>query len=151
MGHANNPSNARVKALLDSLAQDLSRTNYAIAVHVGSADTLNKLQWLKAQGRDFTAVSPQMKTAATNAARTVLERQVHADRVNFTQVVQAIGERVWAHVLLRFAGQRDVMMRALTRRTIDRKRRAGRPTTIGIDTGEMLRDMGNATVRARRR
>jgi hypothetical protein len=101
-------------------------------------------------------VTPQLESAAAIAAGAALRAQIAAANrgvaFDIHPVIQALGEGAWSHVLLRFAGgKRDVTMRSLTRKWLATKAKAGKPALIGHGlTGDLVTDLGNATVTVRR-
>jgi hypothetical protein len=144
-----------ITPLLRSIGEQLGGT-WTVTARTSDPETQTKIDSLKARDRDFLAVTPQLETAAALAAGEALRRQIaSANRgvaFDIHPVIQALGAGAWSHILLRFkGGRRDVPMRALTRKWLATKAAAGRPALIGHGlTGDLVTDLGNATISVRR-
>lgn len=144
-----------ISPLLAAIGEQLAGS-WTVTARTSDPETQIKIDGLKARDRDFLKVTPQMESAAALAAGAALRTQIaSANRgvaFDVHPVIQALGEGAWSHILLRFSGgKRDVPMRGLTKAWLATKARHNKPALIGHGlTGDLVTDLGNATVSVRR-
>lgn len=118
--------------------------SYKVHLELNDQLSIDKLGWLKRDDRDFLTITSQLEQAATKAVKLSLDK---ADMSNPARAIEnalnAAGESIIKHIATRFqGGRRDVRMRPLSRGWIKKKGH----NRIGIYTGDLFKDLLNATV-----
>lgn len=118
---------------LDTLSKTLSALGNPGSLRFVLSDPLGaaKLESLKAQGRDFLAITPELKADLALLVEQGLARSMGPDRI-----MRSLGEQVLAAAVARIEGSRtDVAIRP--------SRSGHRP---GVNTGELLASLKTASV-----
>lgn len=137
---------ATIEEGLKSLLKSLKGT-YTVKLELSDEDSAKKLEWLKADNRDFLKVTPQLqKVVASQFVDSIVNHELDtpaAVEKAVNQTFQDVGEAILEHIAFRFQdGKRDVRMRPLTREYIKRKGH----NRVGILSGDLFRDILNAKV-----
>lgn len=126
------------------------QATYAARLGLNTQESIDKLGWLKDSKRDFTKVTPELQEAAKRAVVQSI-RDARGDISDVPKLVdkmaKAAGEAVLEHICKRFqGGKRDVKLRPLAKSTVKRKGH----NRVGIDSGDLLRDILSGVVVLRR-
>lgn len=133
-----NGKNTTVEALKGAL-----EGTYSVTLGLTDQESVDKLEWLADDGRDFLKVSPAMVQAAHQAvAEAITAADLSNPALAVQQATEALGEAVLEVVALRFRGKRDYFMKPLSPGWVKQKGHA----RIGVWTGELFKDVVNARV-----
>lgn len=142
---------------------------YLVEIELNDDMSIKKLGWLKerkviklyAAGkkkgqvkstktleRDFLKVTPEMEKRAAQAFIKSLKKAKLAEPEKAIAIVlHEVGESILEHVARRFqGGKRDIKLTPLAKSTIKRKGHS----RVGIDSGDLYRDILNGTVKIKR-
>lgn len=108
----------------------------------------DKIEFLRATGRDFLRGNPAMTKAAVRYMQQELATNPNATTPS---LLKAAVEGMQAHVLLRFKySGNDVELKPLTAKYLARKIARGLDRRIGIATGALVKDLSKSTWRIAR-
>lgn len=123
------------------------RTPRAIVLDVPELSE-DKLAWLKAQGRDFTKLTPKLREASSEAFTREVKKLIAGTSTDFDAPWKAVGLELARAIRDRIDDGHggDVKMRQLKADTVKAKRekRYSRPTAIGYATGSLRADIARA-------
>lgn len=136
MTHFEDPKITRLLRFLDH--------TFLIEFITSEFETAKKLGWLEDADRDFLRVTPELIKTAEKAIQHGFDHlpQEFTD-VHLQGILDKMGEKVLEHILKRFRRNTEFPMRPLAPDTIKRKGHS----KIGIDSGDMFRDLLNSEVK----
>ncbi len=137
----------RLSQALEDIRKQMAGT-YSVRIGLNDQESVDKLGWLKDANRDFLAVTPQLvKSATAGLVESLKSADLSNPRKAVDDAVHATGEAVLEHIAKRFqGGKRDVKMRPLSRGWVRKKGH----NRIGVFSGDLFRDLLNASVVIRR-
>lgn len=132
---------------LDTLRAAVAALDGPLSVLILPSDpeSQRKLASLRATGRDFLAVTPELIAQARRSLETDLPALAEGGLTEQTLLAH-LGDRIRDAVVKRFTGPSDAPLRPLSPATIARKG----SDRVGVATGDLLRSLQSATVRVTR-
>lgn len=138
---------------LDATIQNLERIARGCYIEpVGlSQESLNKLEWLRLSGRDFLAITVIIIAACIRYAKAAMEAAIMSGRTLTTEeLYDPMAKGFGKQLGIRFDNNgNDVSMIALAESTLKRKSREGYPSDIGVEKGDLKKEVKSADWKAR--
>lgn len=131
----------RLKAAIANL-EALARSVDIVPVGLTEESKL-KLEHLRLTGRDFFEITPALTQSALRFARVPLQQMIiSGQRYTVEQLYQPLAEGAGKAILLRFSsGGNDASFTPLKASTLKSKSKRGRPSDIGVDSGDLKKNM----------
>jgi hypothetical protein len=116
-----------------------------------SEESKTKLEHLRLTGRDFFEVTPALQQSALRFGRAAVEQMIMSgQRYTVEQLYQPLADGAGKAILLRFSGGgNDASFTPLKASTIKSKSKRGHPSDIGVDSGDLKKNMFAVTWKAK--
>lgn len=134
----------RIEQLQSAIAnlEQLSRTVDIVPVGL-TEESKTKLEHLRLTGRDFFEVTPNLQAAMVRFGKASVEQLIMSGRrYTVEQLYQPMANGAGKAILLRFSsGGNDASFTPLKASTIKAKLQKGHPKDVGVDSGDLKKNM----------